>query len=315
MDKNLSNLSNITTLSLTYDIQKDIKLESSVTNLKELSLYSFSDLELPCSVLLNLEILELSCIEGLKFISEEENISLNNLKNLYINQIIISKRQDNIHIETKNLKFLDIQLGRTDNIDERFSVRNSDECLTINFLYEIFDFNFITSFIYDTFYLNSAYIYLDTSSGIEEIKSKSSNIFNEKNLKNLEYFNLSITNEQIMSGGSREVFYFIIAKYLFAKTKGDKYLFKSDIRIIDKDEEFYEYEIINTETRLCNGINYNDYHYINNKTVLGGLEKDIPTEKKENIFNNINIIEFTDGEEEIENYTSGRGFKPFLILI
>ena len=78
------------------------------------------------------------------------------------------------------MKFLDIQLGRTDNTEEQFSVRDSDECLSIDFWYEIFDFNFIISFIYDTFYINNGYLNLDTSSGIEDIKSKSSIIFNEK---------------------------------------------------------------------------------------------------------------------------------------
>ena len=55
---------------------------------------------------------------------------------------------------------------------------------------------------------------------------------------------MRIANDFIASGGSRVIYYLIIAKYLFTKTKGDTYLFKTDIRIIDKDEEFYEYEII-----------------------------------------------------------------------
>ena len=69
-----------------------------------------------------------------------------------------------------------------------------------------------------------------------------------------------------MSGGSRVVFYFIIAKYLFTKTKGDKFLFKADIRIIDKDEDYYEYEIVNVEIRYFNRINYNDFYYAKNQS-------------------------------------------------
>lgn len=151
----------------------------------KLSLYSLTDLELPCSILLNLEILNLSSIEILKFISLEQNISLNNLKKLKIYRIVISKSQDKIHIETKNLKFLDVKLGVNDSDEDefRFNVRDIDECFTIDFLNEIFDFDFITSFIYKTFYYGNGWLYLDKDSGIEEIKSKSNILFNEKNLK------------------------------------------------------------------------------------------------------------------------------------
>ena len=318
INENLSNLSQITVLSRAYEIPSNIKLDSLVTNLMELNLYSFTDLEIPCSALLNLEVLYLSCINGLKFISKEKNISLNNLKKLYIDRIIIDKDQDDIHIETRNLKFLDIKLGKKDGEDDDFGVRDSDECFTIDFLYEIFDFKFIISFIYRTFYIDSGYKYLDQSSGIEEIKSKSHVIFGEKNLKNLEHFKLRIANVFLASGGSRVIYYLIIAKYLFTKTKGDTYLFKTDIRIIDKDEEFYEYEIINVEKRYCNRINFNDYYFIENATKLYGFEKDIPDDKKQNIFNNINYIGFCSGDLDIENNTSKSEFNPlgtdFLVL-
>ena len=317
-DENFSNLSQITVLSLSYSIPDSIKLESLVTNLKELNLYSFYDLEIPCSVLLNLEILYLRKIKGLKFTSKEKNISLSNLKKLYIDRIIMDENQDDIHIKTENLKFLDISLGIDDSDDEDFRVRDYDECFTINFLYEIFDFEFITKFIYHTFYVGDGWMYLNQSSGIEEIKSESSIIFNEKNLKNLEHFQLDIANDLIMTSGSIQAYYLTIAQYLFTKTVGGKYLFKADIRIIDKYEENYEYEIINIEKRYCNKINFNDYYYIENTTKLCGIEEDIPEEKKKNIFNNINSIGFSDEEEDIENYTSNRGFKlsgtDFLVL-
>ena len=296
-DENFSNLSQITVLSLSYSIPDSIKLESLVTNLKELNLYSFYDLEIPCSVLLNLEILYLSKIKGLKFTSKEKNISLSNLKKLYIDRIIMDENQDDIHIKTENLKFLDISLGIDDSDDEDFRVRDYDECFTINFLYEIFDFEFITKFIYHTFYVGDGWMYLNQSSGIEEIKSESSIIFSEKNLKNLEHFQLGIANDLIMTSGSIQAYY---------------------LTIIDKYEENYEYEIINIEKRYCNRINFNDYYYIENKTKLCGIEEDIPDEKKKNIFNNINSIGFSDEEEDIGNYTSNRGFKlsgtDFLVL-
>ena len=106
---------------------------------------------------------------------------------------------------------------------------------------------------------------------------------------------MSVTNEKIMFGGSRVAFYFI-----------------------DEDEDYYEYEIVNVKTRYCNRTNYNDFYYANNHTVLFGFEKDIPDNKKENIFNNINFIGFSSGEKDIENYTSTIGFNPsgeeFLLL-
>ena len=111
INKHFSNLSKITTLSLLDNIiPNQIKLDSLLPKLMELNICNFDDLEIPCSVLLNLEILSLTCIKGLKFISKENNISLNKLYKLYIDRINIADNQV-IHFETKNLKFLDLKLG------------------------------------------------------------------------------------------------------------------------------------------------------------------------------------------------------------
>ena len=107
IDKNFSNISEITTLSLDNKIPNQIKLYSVLPNLKELNLCNFDDLEIPCSILVYLEILSLTCIKGLKFISKDKNISLNKLYKLYIDRINIADNQD-IHFETNNLKYLDL---------------------------------------------------------------------------------------------------------------------------------------------------------------------------------------------------------------
>ena len=67
-------------------------------------------MEIPCSILVYLEILSLSYIKRLKFISKDKNISLNKLYKLYIDRINIVDNQ-NIHFETQNLKYLDLKLG------------------------------------------------------------------------------------------------------------------------------------------------------------------------------------------------------------
>ena len=60
-------------------------LTKSAPNLIELNLSNIKKLELPCSILLNLESLSLKDISKLQFISKEENIALDKLKHLYLN--------------------------------------------------------------------------------------------------------------------------------------------------------------------------------------------------------------------------------------
>ena len=131
-----------------------------------------------------------------------------------------------------------------------------------------------------------------------------------------------MVNEKITCGDKSEGrrFYLSLVKYLFSKTKGDKYLFKTDVRIIEQcEEEVDEYEVGNIEIRYCNKINFNDYYFIDNKSFVYGFHKSLPNKEKENIFNNINSIDIFSGDEEIKEYTNGEKElnptgKDFLLL-
>ena len=78
-------------------------LTKSAPNLIELNLSNIKKLELPCSILLNLESLSVKDISKLQFISKEENIALDKLKHLYLNNISYNKG-NKIKITLNNLK-------------------------------------------------------------------------------------------------------------------------------------------------------------------------------------------------------------------
>ena len=80
-------------------------------------------------------------------------------------------------------------------------------------------------------------------------------------------------------------FYLSLVKFVFSKTKGDKYLFKTDVRIIEKcDEKYDEYEIGNIEIRYCDKNNFNEYYFIDNKSFAYGFHKILPSKEKEHFF-------------------------------
>ena len=86
---NSKNLKDIKILNISLKNQNLLK--KSAPKLIELNISDIKNLEIPCSLLLNLETFSLKNISKLKFINKEENISLNKLKHLYLNNLSIKK--------------------------------------------------------------------------------------------------------------------------------------------------------------------------------------------------------------------------------
>ena len=82
---NTKNLKDIKILNVT--LKNKNLLEKNTPNLIELNISNVKNLELPCSILLNLESLSLKDISKLKFLNKGDNISLNKLRHLYLNNI------------------------------------------------------------------------------------------------------------------------------------------------------------------------------------------------------------------------------------
>ena len=89
-DKNI--FEKITDLQTYITLQKAEKSPNKkLPNLIELNLCSIDNIELPYTILSNLEKLSFENISNLKFLTNESNISLNKLKYFQINNTIISE--------------------------------------------------------------------------------------------------------------------------------------------------------------------------------------------------------------------------------
>ena len=114
---------------------------------------------------------------------------------------------------------------------------------------------------------------------------KPEELFYGTHLDKYDFFNLEIYYEYYRDYYFSEYF---IYNYLFAKTKGNKYLFKTEY--INYEYEYDKSYETNKEKRLCNTVNY-DYYFIDNEAEIGGdnqfaLGQYIDLEK----VNNINIV-------------------------
>ena len=78
-----------------YDMLKNpLKFPfTNKTNLLELNLSNLKSLEISCIILKDLQTMFLTKITNIRFITEEPDISLNNLKHLYLNDIYFQKKQ------------------------------------------------------------------------------------------------------------------------------------------------------------------------------------------------------------------------------
>lgn len=131
--------------------EKDCFHFKSFPNLIELNLSNSKNLELPCSLLLNLETFSLKDISKLKFLNKEKNICLNKLCHLYLDNISFDK-ENKIKISLNNLKYLDIRLKEQEGDQEEAQFDNDNNKAgfikekTLEYLMNIFDFDFLSVF-------------------------------------------------------------------------------------------------------------------------------------------------------------------------
>ena len=113
---------------------------------------------------------------------------------------------------------------------------------------------------------------------------KPEELFDAIYLYKFKFLNLEISYEYYKDYSFSEYF---IYNYLFAKTKGNKYLFKTEY--INYEFQYSVSYETNKEKRLCNIANYDDYYFIDNEGEIGGdfsIGKYIDLEK----VNNLNIV-------------------------
>ena len=266
-------------------------LQNKLPDLIELNLSNLKNIELPCSLLLNLKSLSLKNISELKFVSKDKKISLNKLKHLYLNNISFENNQNLVEINVDNLEYLDLRFkeregsessddeggeGLESNDDEEEEMEKVKEKVEMNNfikndvfekLIKIFNFQFLSKFIVEEKFDED-----EIFDGLECYKTKFKNqeaLFEEDIITKLNYFNFEILYYLNVWSGASNVFQRLTFNYLFSKTKEDKYLFKYTYNIYGGDDDC-KFEITQKETRLCNQIKYNEYFFINREISIGG---------------------------------------------
>ena len=235
-------------------------------NLIELNIFKIKDLELPCSILLNLKSLSLNNITYLKFITNENKISLPKLKYLYINNISLHV-ENKIKIYLDNLEYLDLRVKEQDGIgfDNNNNKSGFYKDNTINNLNNIFDLQFLEIYDIDTNkYKDDDEFHYDPDvfNYLIEVFNNPEKLFKEQNINKYNYFNFEIYHEYYHVCGSFHCNFKFTYKYLFSKTKSNKYLFKT-IYTYGCDYEGSLIEYIEKEERYCEKIDYNNYYFIN----------------------------------------------------
>ena len=192
-------------------------LKKSPPNLIELNILNVKNLELPCSILLNLESLSLKDVSKIKFLSNEENISLNKMKHLYLNNISFNKK-NKIKINLNNLKYLDVRIIEQDGDDEDCEFDNDNNKAgfnkekTLENLISIFDFQFLSIFNIEPNISENEEEKKDENEDEEDEDEEDEDVlekyqdlqndfnnpkklFDKKYLENYDYFNFKIMNE------------------------------------------------------------------------------------------------------------------------
>jgi hypothetical protein len=289
---------------------KNVKmLQNKLPDLFELNLSSLINIELPCSLLVNLKSLSLKNISELKFVSKDKKISLNKLKHLYLDNISFAKNQ-NLVITVDNLEYLDLRFKEREGSEssddeeemeeEKVEMNNFIKNDVFEKLIKIFNFQFLSKFV-----VNEKFDEDEVFDGLECYKTKFKNpeaLFEEDIITKLNYFNFEIFYYLNIWSGSSNVYERLTFNYLFSKTKEDKYLFKTIYNTYKGDDD-YQFEINQKETRLCNQIKYNEYYFINRETKIGGYGIDSSDEEIE--LDNINSIKITSMEDiEPSDYLS-----------
>ena len=278
-------------------------LKKGTPNLIELNISNIENLELPCSILSNLETLSLKDVSKIKFLNNKNKLSLNKLQHLYLNNISFDE-ENKIKISLNNLKYLDLRIKEQDDIDSEnlnnAHIAGFHKEKTLQYLINIFDFEFLSEFKIDKNKSDNKLEkgeqtkeYLDSQDQelygedvednedmeeeeefekFEKLKkcfNKPKELFDKKYLYKFDYFNLEILYEYHLMSYRDETSQRFIYKYLFAKTKGNKYLFNTEYTNYGSGDGATD-EVTNKEKRYCNKIDYNDYYFIINESEIGG---------------------------------------------
>ena len=310
----------ITDLAIFKNFKKNPKIK--LPNLIELNISNQNNFELPCIILSNLESLSLKNMNGIKFISNNPNISLDKLKKFYIDNISINQNTNlKIKIKTDNLKFLDLRINQVegdddededededndneDNEDDEISRKkySTKEGFIKNNLLEqlinIFDYSFLSIFQIDQEKLENEYE--DEPEGkfeeIQKIFINPEELYKENIIKKLDYLNLEIFYRISVYSGASEYTQGFTHNYLFSKTKGNKYIFKNTFTNSEILSDENEIEFTQREFRLCNDRNYNNYYYSNRAIDVWGYGAD-DCIKDRVIFEDINTFKIYDKED------------------
>ena len=259
------------------------------SNLSELILDNKENLEIPCELLKNLEKLYLFDITNIKIIANNSNISLNKLKYLYLDNVSFEENQE-VKLNMENLVYLDLRLLWLYDYEKEEQYDLEDK---LNNLMDIFGFDFLSLFLVKGF-----------TDDYKLLKDKFKNpkeLFNQKIINKLDYFYFEMSYEtpegQIYEGDK------FLYKYLFSKSKNNKYIFDTTFQT----EFFNENELIQQEYRICDNRNYNAYNFIDKDMIIktGKSEDGFFEEKftdKDFDVNTFKILENDLGDDGYENF-------------
>ena len=272
-DKNL--FEKITDLQTYKTLQKAEKFNKKLTNLIELNLCSIDNIELPYTILSNLEKLSLENISNLKFLTNESNITLNKLKYFQINNIIISEENVDIKIKMDNLIYLDIRLEMSD--DEKQNFEDYDDIViffeNLNNLIKIFDFDFLTLFLSSE--ITYANLVLDNYIDLKNRFKNSKGLFKQKKIvEKFNYFNFEIIFG-IVNYPCEFYSNEFISRYSFYKSINNKFCFESYFES-HFNTDINDFSRIKEEVRICNNRNYDNYYFINKEMtiIMKGVKDD-----------------------------------------
>ena len=274
---------NLKILEVNKNNEKD--LNKNFPNLIILNLYDLKNIEIPCSFLTNIESLCLKNVKNIKFLSSKSNISLNKLKHLCMDNISFGgfSENDNLKIEINNLEYLDLQVKEIDGEDEDEEEEEEEEENSDNisrkgfiknelfkYLIKIFNFKFLSEFVTDEeegeedldFEMYDSYLSVFKNPKI---------IFREKTLEKLSFFNFKIFYALNIASGAYELDRNFDFTYLFSKTNGNKYKFKTIYEYRGNGDDCY-FHVIEKENRYCNEFKFNDYYFKNNEISIEGSE-------------------------------------------
>ena len=262
MYKNINFFKNTTDLKF---IEKYPKLMGSELNISDVKNFEF-----PCEILNNLEKIYLKNVSNIRFIANDSNsnIQLKKLKYIYLENVSFEKNQK-INIIADNLIYLDLRINEKIN-DSNIKYKIFDYLKNIR---SILNFDFLSVF-FDNINLNNMDYY-----GIINTFNVPQKLFTHENtITRLNYFNLEINLKYNEDGDNDKSLFFLPSfvnyglscsgrskyidlKYMFTKTKNNKFLFESNF-----DNYIYRnyanYSLKYKQQRICDKRNYNNYHFI-----------------------------------------------------